>query len=91
MNEFFGLSMTYIMIALLIVLGIALSTVGWVVVRNRVLFMIGVRNIPRRRAQTILIVIGLMLSTLIISTAFSIGDTIDYSVTQQVYDRMQHR
>ena len=88
MNEFFGLSMTYIMIALLIVLGIALSTVGWVVVRNRVLFMIGVRNIPRRRAQTILIVIGLMLSTLIISTAFSIGDTIDYSVTSQVYDRM---
>jgi putative ABC transport system permease protein len=87
-NEFFGLSMTYIMIALLIVLGIALSTVGWVVVRNRVLFMIGVRNIPRRRAQTILIVIGLMLSTLIISTAFSIGDTIDYSVTSQVYDRM---
>jgi len=29
-----------------------------------------------------------MLSTLIIATAFSIGDTIDYSVTSQVYDRM---
>ncbi len=88
MNELFGLSMTYIMIALLIILGIALSTTGWVLARNRVLFLMGVRNIPRRRAQTILIVIGLMLSTLIISTAFGIGDTIDYSITKQAYDRL---
>lgn len=88
MNELFGLSMTYIMIGLLIVLGVALSTVAWVAVRNRVLFFIGVRNIPRRRAQTILIVIGLMLSTLIISTAFSIGDTVNYSITNQVYENL---
>ena len=88
MNELFGLSMTYIMIALLVIMGIAMSTIGWIVLRNRVMFFIGIRNIPRRRAQTLLIVIGLMLSTLIISTAFSIGDTVDYSVTSQVYDRM---
>ena len=88
MNELFGLSMNYIMIGLLIVLGVALSTVAWVAVRNRVLFFIGLRNIPRRRAQTILIVIGLMLSTLIISTAFSIGDTVNYSITNQVYDNL---
>lgn len=88
MNDLFGLSMTYIMIGLLIVLGVAVSTVVWVALRNRVLFFIGVRNIPRRRAQTILIVIGLMLSTLIISTAFSIGDTVNYSISSQVYDHL---
>ncbi len=88
MNDLFGLSMTYIMIALLIILGIAVSTVGWAILRNRVMFFIGVRNIPRRRAQTVLIIIGLMLSTLIISTAFSIGDTVDYSLTNQAYDRL---
>jgi len=88
MNDLFGLSMTYIMIALLIILGIAASVIGWVVARNRVMFLIGVRNIPRRRAQTILIIVGLMLSTLIISTAFSIGDTVDYSITNQVYDQL---
>ena len=66
MNDLFGLSMNYIMIGLLIVLGVALSTIGGVLARNRVLFFIGVRNIPRRRAQTTLIIIGLMLSTLII-------------------------
>ncbi len=90
MNDLFGLSMNYIMIGLLIVLGVALSTVGWVVVRNRVLFFIGVRNIPRRRAQTTLIIIGLMLSTVIIATAFSIGDTVNYSITNQAYTGLAH-
>lgn len=89
MSELFGLSMTYIMIALLVILAMAASSIVWVITRNRVMFFIGVRNIPRRRAQTVLIIIGLMLSTLIISTAFSIGDTVDYSITNQVYDRLQ--
>ena len=88
MNEIFGLSMTYVMIALLVILAFAAGTIGWIVLRNRVMFFIGLRNIPRRRAQTVLIVIGLMLSTLIISTAFGIGDTVDYSITNQVYNRM---
>lgn len=90
MNDLFGLSMTYVMIALLVVLAIAGSTIGWVVLRNRVMFLIGVRNIPRRPAQTVLIIIGLMLSTLIISTAFSIGDTVDYSLTSTVYGQLQN-
>ena len=46
----------------------------------------GVRNIPRRRAQTTLIVIGLMLSTVIISAAFTTGDTVDRSITSEVYE-----
>ncbi len=93
MNELFGLSMTYIMIALLVVLAIALAAVSaGSSFRNRVMFFIGLRNIPRRRAQTVLIIIGLMLSTLIISTAFSIGDTVDYSITSQALrPPAQHR
>jgi putative ABC transport system permease protein len=87
-KEFFGIDMTWIMLALLGLLAVALATVGWVFVRNRVMFMIGVRNIPRRRAQTTLIVIGLMLSTLIISAAFAIGDTADYSITNSAYQRL---
>jgi putative ABC transport system permease protein len=38
------------------------------------------RNIPRRRAQTILVIVGLMLSTVIITSAFSTGDTVSYSI-----------
>src|SRR4030095_8577234 len=36
--------------------------------------------------QTILIVVGLMLSTLIMAAALGTGDTIDYSMTNDVYD-----
>jgi len=84
-NELFNIPMNDIMVALLILLGVALGSVGWVILRNRVMFLVGIRNIPRRRAQTILIVVGLMLSTLIISAAFSIGDTVSYSITNQGY------
>ncbi len=89
MKEFFGIDMTYIMIALVAVLLMAVSSVLYVLLRNRVMFQIGVRNIPRRRAQTILIIIGLMLSTLIISTALSVGDTVDYSLTGTTYNHLK--
>ncbi len=88
MNELFGLSMTIIMLVLLALLALCAATVAWVLLQNRVMFFIGVRNIPRRRAQTVLIIIGLMLSTLIIATAFSIGDTVDYSITNTSYERL---
>ncbi|MBF6601175.1 MAG: FtsX-like permease family protein [Dehalococcoidia bacterium] len=89
MNKLFGIPMNDIMVALLILLGLALATVAWVVLRNRVMFLVGVRNIPRRRAQTVLIVIGLMLSTLIISAAFGIGDTVNFSITNQGYSTLR--
>jgi len=85
MKNLFGIPMTNIMIVLLVLLGIALGTVLFVVLRNRIMFFIGLRNIPRRPAQTVLIVIGLMLSTLIISAAFTTGDTVDHGLTSTSY------
>jgi putative ABC transport system permease protein len=84
MTELFGVSMNLIMYVLLAVLAVALLSVGLVAWRNPVMFKIGVRNIPRRRAQTTLIVLGLMLSSLIISAAFTTGDTVSRSLTSQV-------
>jgi putative ABC transport system permease protein len=86
MNEIFGISMTSVMVALLSLLALCLLTVAWVAWRRPVIFKMGMRNIPRRRAQTVLIVVGLMLSTLIMSAALGTGDTIDYSMTSDVYD-----
>jgi putative ABC transport system permease protein len=90
MNKLFGIPMTNIMIVLLILLGISLAAVAYVIVRNRIMFFIGLRNIPRRPAQTALIVIGLMLSTLIISAAFTTGDTVDHSLTSSSYTLLGH-
>jgi hypothetical protein len=48
--------------------------------RNRTIAKLGVRNIPRRPSQSALIILGLTLSTIIIVSALSIGDTLSYSV-----------
>ncbi len=85
MSEIFGIPMSSIMVVLLVLLAICLFSVAWVAWRRPVIFKMGVRNIPRRKAQTVLIVIGLMLSTLIIAAALGTGDTIDYSATLETY------
>src|SRR5574341_1328406 len=90
MDAMFGIPMNTIMIVLAGLLGISLSTVVIVFIRNRILFLMGLRNIPRRMAQTVLIIIGLMLSTVIITAAFTTGDTVDYSITKQTYDLAGH-
>jgi putative ABC transport system permease protein len=88
MNEIFGIPMSAIMIVLIVMLAICLLTVAWVAIRRPVIFKLGVRNIPRRKAQTILIVVGLMLSTLIIAAALGTGDTIDHSATAATYESL---
>src|SRR5215216_6246880 len=90
MDEIFGVPMSGIMIALLAMLALCLLTVAWVAWRRPVIFKMGMRNIPRRKAQTILIVVGLMLSTMIISAALGVGDTVDYSITDEVYTSLGH-
>ncbi len=86
MNAIFGVPTTTLMAYLLVLFALCLAITGWVWLRHRVVFKLGVRNISRRPAQTILIVIGLMLSTLIISAAFTTGDTLDHSIRSEVYD-----
>ncbi|HLF72195.1 MAG TPA: FtsX-like permease family protein, partial [Dehalococcoidia bacterium] len=85
MDELFGFSTTNLMYILVVLLGVSLLSVVLVAIFNPIMFKVGVRNIPRRRAQTTLIVLGLMLSTIIISAAFTTGDTVDQSVTSEVY------
>jgi len=86
MNELFGVSMTTIAIVCVVVTALIFALVAFIAVRNPVMFKMGLRNIPRRKAQTSLIIIGLMLSTLIMSAAFGTGDTITTSVTATVYN-----
>ncbi|MCA9859222.1 MAG: ABC transporter permease, partial [Thermomicrobiales bacterium] len=86
MNEIFGVPMDSIMAILLVMLGICLLVIAWIALRRTLLFKMGLRNVPRRPAQTILVIIGLMLSTLIIAAAFGTGDTIDKSVTSLTYN-----
>jgi ABC-type antimicrobial peptide transport system permease subunit len=84
-DDLFGIALTSILVGLLALLGGAFAMLGWVAWRNPLLVRMGLRNVVRRRAQTTLIVVGLMLSTLIISAAFATGDTVGYSITNEIY------
>jgi putative ABC transport system permease protein len=87
-DTIFGLSVTTIMVVLLIMLALCLLAVAWVALTKPVVFKLGMRNIPRRKAQTVLIVVGLMLATLISSAALGMGDTIDYSLSSAAFEAL---
>ncbi|MCH8994850.1 MAG: ABC transporter permease, partial [Chloroflexi bacterium] len=90
MDNIFGLSMNVLLIVMLGLLAISLGVVAYVALRNRIMFLMGLRNMPRRVAQTTLIIVGLMLSTLIISAAFTTGDTVDRSLTNDGFRLLGH-
>lgn len=79
METIFGIPMESFMgavVALFIVCTLAMAAIG---LRHRVAVRVGVRNLPRRRTQSALIVFGLMLATLLFSVSFSTGDTLTNS------------
>ncbi len=88
MDELFGIPMSGIALGSLLATLAILVAVGFIALRNPVMFKMGLRNIPRRPAQTTLIVVGLMLSTLIITAAFGTGDTLTRSVTAEVFQQL---
>lgn len=88
MDDIFGIPMFGIAVALAAFLALCLLTVIWIALRRPIIFKLGVRNIARRKAQTALIVIGLMLSTLIIAAALGTGDTVSHSITSDTYTNL---
>jgi len=80
MDTLFGVSMDTWMAIMLTLFLIVTGVVAVLALRNRLFLKLGLRNLPRRRAQTVLIVIGLMLATVIITSALGVGDTISYSL-----------
>ena len=80
MEEIFGVDTDRIMIGVVIGFLLIVGGIGVLALLNRIVLKIGLRNISRRPAQTALIVVGLMLSTLIISSALGTGDTMNHSI-----------
>jgi putative ABC transport system permease protein len=54
--------------------------------RNKILFKMGVRNFSRRPKETVIVVIGLLVSTAIISGSLIAGETINYIIEKATYD-----
>jgi putative ABC transport system permease protein len=87
-DSLFGIRMSLLVVILLASCGVILLLLVFLSLRNRVMLKLGLRNIPRRKTQTVLIVVGLMLGTLIISAAFGTGDTMTYSFRSLALDSL---
>src|SRR2546422_5590294 len=72
-------------VAAVAVVGVA---IGALAASHRVLFRMAVRNALRRRSRVLLVTFGLLVGTMIVSSSLSIGDTLDYIFTGDVYDRL---
>ena len=83
MEELFGLSLNVWVAVLLAVFLLTLAVVAVLALRNRIMLKLGLRNIPRRLGMTVLIIVGVMLSTVIMSAALGIGDTISFSIRHE--------
>ncbi|MCA1718937.1 MAG: FtsX-like permease family protein [Actinobacteria bacterium] len=83
MVELFGVSTWQLMWVLLGVFAVGALILAVLAARDRTSFRMAVRNVPRRRAQTALIIVGLMLATLLFSAAFTTGDTLTNSLRLQ--------
>jgi putative ABC transport system permease protein len=87
MTQLLGIPLDVLEKILVIITAVIIGGVLVLAIRNRVFFKIGVRNIPRRRAQMVLIVCALMLSTTLLTGVLATGDVIEAGVqTVAVYN-----
>ncbi len=76
MITLFGIPLDALMPVLVVITAIIIAGVALLAVSNAIFFKIGVRNIPRRRVQMLLIVFALMLSTTLLSSVLTTGEVI---------------
>src|SRR5947208_10326431 len=80
MTHLFGIPIDRLTTILLVATLIIIGLVALLAISNVLFFKIGIRNIPRRRAQMVLIVFALMLSTTLLSSVLATGDVINAAV-----------
>ena len=76
------------MVALLVIFSVGVAVMGLLALRNRAMLKLALRNIPRRRAQATLIVLGLMLATVLFSASLATGDTLAHSLRVQAVSEL---
>ena len=88
MDELFGIPTNQLTLVLLGVFAAEALILASLAARDRISFRMAVRNVPRRKAQSALIVTGLMLATVLFSAAFTTGDTLTNSLRTQALENI---
>src|SRR5687767_6151043 len=83
-RTFFGLPQDALVWGVSVALGLAVLGLGLAAIRNPLLPRLAWRSVPRRPGLTALITLGLTLGTIILSTAFTTGDTMSLAVRSVV-------
>lgn len=83
MESLFGVSIDYLLPVSLTCLVTLLVLIGFFLLKNRFILNLTLRDLPRRPAQTTLIIAGLTFGTIIITTSFITGDTLIFSIRNQ--------
>jgi len=78
--------METITILLLAFSALFLGVIGYRGYKMRILLKMGLRNVSRRKVNTLIVILGLMIGTTIISSSLVIGDTLENMYTKEVYD-----
>jgi len=86
MESLFGVS-TILLAQIIGVLSvISVIAILFLGLTNRIMLRLSFRHIPRNPFQSVLIVIGLMLSTTIIGASLGVGDTVTHSIRKVAFD-----
>ena len=76
---------TIIVLSIVIAMLLVISVQGF---RFQILMKMGLRNVNRRKLNTLIVVFGLMIGTAIISGSLVVGDTLENMFTKGVYDAL---
>ncbi|MGC9307623.1 MAG: FtsX-like permease family protein [Thermoplasmatota archaeon] len=55
--------------------------------RERIVFKMGIRNIMRRKGYALIVVFGLMIGTAVITASLSVGDTMDTMISSEILNQ----
>ncbi len=89
MDELFGVPIERYALVLGIVFIVFAAVLLFILFRNPILVKMAFRQVFRRPARGILVVVGLMLATAIIMSAFTTGDSMTYSVKSSVIQNLR--
>ena len=89
MDELFGAPLSSYTVPLLVVFVVIVAYLVYIALRNTILLRMALRNVVRRPARTLLAVTGLMLATAIVSIAFTVGDSLTFSIKSDATDALR--
>lgn len=63
---------------------VAFAALAILALRMRVLFKLSMKNLLRRKRRAVIVILGLLVGTALISSALVVGDTLEYIFTEDV-------